>query len=103
MCKMDNSLPRLPLHLLIFLAFCVCGLMVHFTAENLRPNSSPVVFELAQQGGHALADQESGEDVFVMPCPACMSSECAPVPPVSLRTPQRSCFLNSPLLPPPNS
>jgi hypothetical protein len=93
----------LPLHLLIFLAICACGLAVHFTAENLGPNNSLAVFELARHGGHALADQECGEDAFVFPGSACMSAEFASVAPVSLRTVQPFFFSNSPLLPPPNS
>jgi hypothetical protein len=100
---MDKPPPRLPLHLLILLGIFACGLVVHFMAESLGPNSNPAVVDLVRHGGHAQADQECGEDDFVFSSLACISAEFVAIPPASLRTAPQSFIPISPLLPPPNS
>jgi len=94
---------RLPLRLLIVLAFCACGLAVHFAAEHLGPVNSPFTFDLAQHAGHPHAEQEPGEEVFVFPALTRLFTDPLPVPPSSLRTARPASLPLSPLLPPPNS
>jgi hypothetical protein len=89
---------RLPLRLLIVLAFCACGLAMHFAAENLGPLNSPFTFDLAQH-----AEQEPGEEVFVFPDLTRLFTDQLPVPPSSLRTARPASLPLSPQLPPPNS
>jgi hypothetical protein len=100
---MDDPPPHLPLYLLILLAICACGLVVHFMAESLGSNSNLAVYDLVRHGGHANAHQGCGEDYFIFSLPSRMSAEYVPIPVTLQGTTHPSILPNSPLPPPPNS
>jgi hypothetical protein len=86
----------------LLLLICVFSLAIHFVSENLGPAAGTALFEIARQAGHS-DSHEQGEDHFVLPAPARLSSERFPA---SLEAPEMidaASFLASPLLPPPNS
>ena len=103
MCNMVENSSRLPLHLIILLLICICGLVGHIMSDSLARNNYTAIFDLVQHGSHVYADEECNQDDFVFPSIAHWSAEYVSVPPASLRTARPSYLPISPLLPPPNS
>jgi hypothetical protein len=103
MSSKDKHSPlHLPSTLLIILALCAFGLIIHFVAESLEPAMPMVVLEITGQGGHSHPVCEEPEDDFVFPPSEAAYSRSYFIPIIAGTIAELSSRSISPLLPPPN-
>jgi hypothetical protein len=102
MCARGKSPTRLSPCTLLILLMCVCGLAVHFIAEDLMSFNGISSLDLFAQAGLADGTHEHSEDHFVFPCITRLPIVHSTGHLVFRMSSNAFSFSLSPQLPPPN-
>jgi hypothetical protein len=102
MCGRVRSSSTLSPGVTLILILCVCGLAVHFVAEDLAATGRTPGWDLLAQTGHTDDAHEDSEDHFIFPLVTHLPIEHSAVHLVFLVSSPAFSFSLTPQLPPPN-